>query len=194
MENNKTSSITTSKNERPTKSKSVSSKMKYSQLMKLFEVELKDIYWAEKTLKTAIPNMIKNATSKQLIEALTSHLKETESHIKRLEQVFEILGKKAVAVKCEAMAGLVKEASEIMEDCEAGAMCDAVIIAAGQKVEHYKIASYGTLHQFAETLGLKIAATILEKTLNEEKAANQKLTEVAVSIVNVKAPEEELAL
>jgi ferritin-like metal-binding protein YciE len=159
--------------------------------MKLFEDELKDIYWAEKALTKAIPKMIKNATSKELIEALTSHLAETEEQVGRVEQVFELLGKKAVAVKCEAMTGLVKEAEEIMEECEAGAMCDAGIISAGQKVEHYEIASYGTLRQFAETLGLTEAATLLETTLNEEKAADEKLTEVAVSAVNVEAAEEE---
>ena len=165
--------------------------MQSSQLMKLFEEELKDIYWAEKALTKAIPKMIKNATSEELIEALENHLAETEEHVVRVEQVFEILGKKATAKKCEAMAGLIKEAGEIMEECEAGAMCDAGIISAGQKVEHYEIASYGTLRQFAETLGLDDAAALLQATLDEEKAADEKLTEVAVYAVNVDASEEE---
>ncbi len=165
--------------------------MQSSQLMKLFEEELKDIYWAEKALTKAIPKMIKNATSAELIEALENHLMETEEQVKRVEQVFELTGKKAVAKKCEAMEGLIKEAEEIMEECEEGAMRDAGIISAGQKVEHYEIASYGTLRQFAETLGLADAAALLEETLNEEKVADEKLTEVALSAINVEASEEE---
>ncbi len=170
----------------------VSQGMQSSQLMKLFEEELKDIYWAEKALTKAIPKMIKNATSEDLIEALENHLAETEEQIKRVEQVFEIIGKKATAKKCEAMEGLIKEAEEIMEECEEGAMCDAGIISAGQKVEHYEIASYGTLRQFAETLGYDEAADLLQMTLDEEKAADETLTEVAVSTINVEASEEEL--
>jgi ferritin-like metal-binding protein YciE len=164
--------------------------MQSSQLMKLFEEELKDIYWAEKALTKAIPKMIKNATSAELIEALDNHLMETEEQVKRVEEVFELTGKKAVAKKCEAMEGLMKEAEEIMEECEEGPMRDAGIISAGQKVEHYEIASYGTLRQFAETLGLSKAVTLLEKTLNEEKLANEKLTGVAISAVNIEASEE----
>jgi ferritin-like metal-binding protein YciE len=171
--------------------KEANSGMQSSQLMKLFEEELKDIYWAEKALTKAIPKMIKNATSEELVEALENHLAETEEQVKRVEQVFELTGKKAVAKKCEAMEGLIKEADEIMEECEEGPMCDAGIISAGQKVEHYEIASYGTLRQFAETLGLTEAAALLEETLNEEKAADEKLTEVALTAVNVQAGEEE---
>ena len=169
------------------KDTSSSNGMHSSLLFKLFEDELKDIYWAEKALIKAIPKMIKKATSDELIDALTSHLTETEEHIKRVEQVFESISKKPVAKKCEAMTGLLKEAVEIMESCEEGAMCDAGIIAAGQKVEHYEIASYGTLRQFAETLGLTEATELLEQNLNEEKAANEKLTQVAMSVVNVAA-------
>jgi ferritin-like metal-binding protein YciE len=165
--------------------------MQSSKLMKLFEDELKDIYWAEKALTKAIPKMIKNATSEELIEALENHLAETEEQVKRAEQVFEVLGKKATAKKCEAMEGLIKEAEEIMEECEEGAMCDAGIISAAQKVEHYEIATYGTLRQFAETLGLDEAEELLQITLDEEKAADVKLTEVAVSAVNVQAEQEE---
>jgi ferritin-like metal-binding protein YciE len=168
------------------------SDMQSSQLMTLFEEELKDIYWAEKALTKAIPKMIKKATSEELIEALENHLMETEEQVKRVEQVFELAGKKAVAKKCDAMEGLIKEAEGIMEECEEGAMCDAGIISAGQKVEHYEIASYGTLRQFAETLGLTKAVALLEETLNEEKVADQKLTEVALSAVNIQASEEEM--
>ena len=168
------------------------SAMPSSQLMKLFEDELKDIYWAEKALTKAIPKMIKNATSPELVKALTSHLAETVEQVGRIEQVFESISKNATAKKCEAMVGLIKEAGEIMESCEAGAMCDAGIISAAQKVEHYEIASYGTLRQFAETLGLDEAAELLQTTLDEEKAADIKLTQVAVTAVNIEAKEEEL--
>lgn len=190
----KNSGTKSSKNGSRTKEASdVSSEMQTSQLMKLFEDELKDIYWAEKALTKAIPKMIKNATSEELIDALTNHLAETEEQVTRVEQVFESIGKKAVAKKCEAMEGLIKEAEEIMEDCEEGAMCDAGIISAGQKVEHYEIASYGTLRQFAETLGLSEAVELLEATLGEEKAADEKLSDVAMSAVNVQAAEVETA-
>ena len=172
---------------------STPSTIQSSQLMKLFEDELKDIYWTEKALIKAIPKMIKNATSEELIGALTSHLGETVEHVSRVEQVFETIGKKAVAVKCEATVGLLKEAEEIMQECEKGAMRDAGIISAAQKVEHYEIATYGTLRQFAETLGLTEAVTLLETTLNEEKAADVKLTEVAVSAINMEAAELEEA-
>lgn len=167
------------------------SSMPSSALMKLFEDELKDIYWAEKALLKAIPKMIGNATSEELIDALTNHLSETDEQVTRLEQVFESFDKKAKAVKCDAMEGLIKEAESIMEESEPGAMCDAGIISAGQKIEHYEIASYGTLRQFAETLGLDEAAELLQLTLDEEKAADETLTEVAVSAINVEAAEME---
>jgi ferritin-like metal-binding protein YciE len=166
------------------------SAMQSSQLLKLFEHGLKDIYWAEKALTKAIPKMMKNACSEELVEALNGHLEETKEQVTRAEQVFGILGKKAVAKKCEAMAGLIKEAEEIMEECESGPMCDAGIIAAAQKVEHYEIASYGTLRQYAETLGLSDASELLEETLEEEKGADVKLTEIAITSVNVEAAEE----
>ena len=173
------------------KKKGEGSTMQSSQLMELFEDELKDIYWAEKALTKAIPKMIKKAMSEELTEALTSHLAETEEHVSRVEKIFASYGKKPVAVKCEAMAGLIKEAEEKMKDCEAGPMCDAGIISSAQKVEHYEIAAYGTLHQFAQTLGMTEAVPLLEASLNEEKAADEKLTEVAVSAVNLEAAEME---
>ena len=155
--------------------------------MKLFEDELKDIYWAEKALTKALPKMMKNATSDELKAAIENHISETEEQIVRVEQIFELLEKKAVAKKCEAMAGLIKESEEIMKDCEKGPMRDAGIISAGQKVEHYEIASYGTLRAFADLLGLEEAVELLELTLNEEKAADEKLTEVAMATINVEA-------
>ena len=183
-------SNTGSQNNIKTSKMSEAEGMESSQLMKLFEDELKDIYWAEKALTKAIPKMIKKATSTDLIDALESHLSETQNQVSRLEKVFNSIEKKAVAKKCEAMEGLIMEGQEIMEECEEGAMCDAGIISAAQKIEHYEIATYGTLRQFAETLDLTEAVDLLEETLEEEKAADEKLTEVAVSAVNVKAAEE----
>ncbi len=187
MKSKESNQKTTSPGVKQSKSKTTNAPMQSSQLMKLFEDELKDIYWAEKALTKAIPKMIKGSTSDQLIDALTSHLAETENQIARLEQVFESMNKKAVAKKCEAMEGLIKEAGEIMESCEPGAMRDAGIISAGQKVEHYEIATYGTLRQFAETLGLTEAVELLQATLNEERAADEKLSEVAMDAINVEA-------
>lgn len=164
-----------------------------TQLYKLFEDELRDIYWAEKALTKAIPQMVKKASSDDLKEALQNHLKETEGHVLRLEKIFQILGKDARAKKCEAMEGLVKEAKGIMEDAEEGPMRDAGIISAAQKVEHYEIASYGTLRTFADVLGLSEIMDTLNETLEEEKAADAKLTEVAYSAINEEAaaqPEE----
>ena len=133
--------------------------------------------------------MIGNATSDDLIDALTNHLAETENQVIKLESVFASIDKNAEAVKCEAMVGLMKEATEIMEQCEEGSMRNDGIISAAQKVEHYEIATYGTLRQFAETLGLTKAVPLLEETLDEEKAADIKLTEVAVEAVNIDAAE-----
>lgn len=189
MENRNSNSTTNSQSGK--QSKSTSTAMQSSQLMKLFEGELMDIYWAEKALTKAIPKMVQKATSMELKDALESHLEQTHEQVVRVEMVFEILGKKAVAKKCEAMEGLIMEGAEIMEECEAGAMRDAGIISAAQKVEHYEIASYGTLRQFAETLGLTEAETLLAATLEEEKAADQKLSEVAIEAINVEAAEEE---
>jgi ferritin-like metal-binding protein YciE len=162
-----------------------------SKLHKLLVDELKDIYWAEKALTKAIPKMIKNATSEELVAALEEHLAQTEEQVAKVEEVFEILGEKAQAKKCEAMEGLIKEAEELMSDNEEGVIRDAAIISAGQKVEHYEIASYGTLVAFANTLGYTDAAEILEEILEEEKNADMKLTEVAETAVNIEAAEED---
>jgi ferritin-like metal-binding protein YciE len=160
-------------------------------LRELFEDGLKDIYWAEKALVKALPKMAKNATSEELADALNNHLEETKGQVTRLEQVFELLGKKAQAKKCDAMEGLLKEGEGIMEETEVGPVRDAGIIAAGQKVEHYEIASYGTLAAFASLLGEDEAARLLHETLEEEKAADSKLTEVAESAINLEAVEAE---
>jgi ferritin-like metal-binding protein YciE len=155
-----------------------------------FQDGLKDIYWAEKALTKALPKMAKNATSSALIHAFEHHLKETLEHVSRLEKVFETLGMKPVAVKCEAMAGLLKEADGIIEETKIGDVRDAAIIAAAQKIEHYEIATYGTLRVFAITLGENKAALLLAKTLEEEKKADVTLTEIAESHINVDAAHE----
>ncbi len=162
-------------------------------LRDLFIDELKDIYWAEKAETKALPKMIKNATSQDLIKGLQEHLEATKGHIDRCEKIFEILGKPARAKKCEAMEGLIKEAEEIMESTEEGVVRDAGIISAAQKVEHYEIASYGTLHAFAKTLGENNIAKLLEQTLSEERDADDKLTKVAESSVNEEALQAEPA-
>ena len=162
-----------------------------SQLEKLFTDSLKDIYWAEKHLTKALPKMQKKATTDELKSAIEEHLAQTEEHVKRLEQVFEICGKKAQAKKCDAMEGLSKEGDSIVEETEDGSMTrDAGIIMAAQKVEHYEIATYGSLVQFAKTLGMDDAAELLHKTLDEEKQTDEKLTEIAEWHVNQGAEQE----
>ncbi len=158
-------------------------------LRELFVDELKDIYWAEKALTKALPKMVKNATSQKLITALKGHLEVTLHQVERVEQVFKAIGEKAVAKKCEAMEGLIKEAGEIMESTKIGVVRDAGIISAGQKVEHYEIATYGTLCSFAKTLGEDKAASLLAETLNEEKEADETLSEIAESSINIQAAE-----
>jgi ferritin-like metal-binding protein YciE len=162
-----------------------------SRLQKLFEEELKDIYWVEKALVKAISKMIKNCTSEQLSDALEKHLDETEYQVGRVEKVFSFIDTKAVAKKCESMAGLIKESEEMMASQPKGFVRDAAIIAAAQKVEHYEIASYGSLCAFAKTLGLEKAFEILNTTLEEEKGADAKLSMIGESSVNVHAGAED---
>lgn len=162
-----------------------------SQLETFFHDALKDIYWAEKALTKALPKMMKKSTTEELRSAFEEHLAQTEGHISRLEEVFEILGQKAQAKKCEAMDGLIKEAASIMEETENGTMTrDAAIIMAAQKVEHYEIATYGSLVQFAHTLGEDKAAEILEQTLEEEKQTDENLTSIAENNINWEAEQE----
>jgi len=162
-------------------------------LRELFEDSLKDIYWAEKALTKALPKMAKNATSENLITAIEEHLTVTQEQVARLEQVFEIIGKKAQAKKCDAMEGLIKEGESIIEETEAGPVRDAGIIAASQKIEHYEIATYGTLCAFAKTLGENEAMELLATTLAEEKDADVTLTEAAYNTINFDAAEEDNA-
>lgn len=173
------------------KSSTTKSSKEAQGLRDLFEDCLKDIFWAEKALTKALPKMIRNASSEELVNALEDHLEVTKAQVVRLEEVFELLGKTARAKKCEAMEGLLKEAEAIMQETAEGVVRDAGIIAAGQKVEHYEIATYGTLCAFAKILGETDAATLLEESLNEEKEADMKLTEIAVTSVNIEAAEED---
>ncbi len=154
--------------------------------MKLFEDGLKDIYWVEKALTKAIPKMIKKTTSPELVDALTQHLDVTEQQVKKVEKVFDILGKAPRAVKCAAMSGILEEGDETMKETE-GVVRDAGIICSAQKVEHYEIASYGSLCAFANTLGLNQAANILKEILEEEKEADEKLSEIAENTINAEA-------
>lgn len=162
-------------------------------LRELFVESLKDIYWAEKALTKALPKMAKNSTSENLITTINEHLAVTQQQVTRIEKVFEIVGEKAVAKKCEAMDGLIKEGEGIMEETEAGAVRDAGIIAASQKIEHYEIATYGTLAAFAETLGEQEAVELLRATLEEEKEADTLLTEAAYNTINFDAADDQEA-
>jgi ferritin-like metal-binding protein YciE len=163
-----------------------------SALLELFIEEIKDIYWAEKHLVKALPKMKKAATSPELQEAFENHLEETKGHVERLDEVFSMLEKKSQAKKCDAMEGLVEEAESIIEDTDAGtATRDVGLILAAQKVEHYEIATYGGLTQLAKTIGRDDIAELLGETLNEEKTADELLTEIAESHINYEASTEE---
>ncbi len=171
--------IDTSENEKPIEG-----------LKKLFVDELKDIYWAEKALVRSLPKVADKTSSEDLAEIIQNHVAETKEQVTRLEKVFSILGLKAEAVKCEAMAGLIKEADQIISETEDGPVRDAGIISAAQKIEHYEIATYGTLVAFAQILNEHKVASTLEETLEEEKNADRNLTEIAESVVNFEAVSE----
>lgn len=156
------------------------------ELQDFFEHGLKDMYWAEKALTKTLPKMQKNATSSKLKQSIADHLDQTKNQISRLEQVFKSIGKKAVAEKCDAMDGIIKEGDGILEETKIGAVRDAGIIAACQKVEHYEIASYGYLATYAKLLGHKEALKLLVASLKEEKACDLSLTKLAKSEINIK--------
>lgn len=162
------------------------------ELEKFFIDAVKDIYWAEKALTKALPKMRKAATSEELKGAFEEHLAQTEEHITRLEQVFELMGKKAQAKKCDAMEGLTKEAEGIIEETEAGTHTrDVALIMAAQKVEHYEIATYGGLATLANTFGLTEVADLLQQTLDEEKETDENLTYIAENNINYEAGTED---
>jgi ferritin-like metal-binding protein YciE len=164
----------------------------HPQLEKFFVDQLKDIYWAEKHLTKALPKMKKAATTDELKQAIDNHLAQTTEHVSRLEEVFGLMEQKVQAKKCDAMEGLLKEGNSVVEETETGSMTrDAGIIMASQKVEHYEIATYGTLVQFAKTMGRDDIAEILQNTLDEEKGADETLTEIAENKINWEAEMEE---
>jgi ferritin-like metal-binding protein YciE len=158
--------------------------MSLDSLDKLFLEELKDIYSAEKLIVRALPRMAKAAESQELQQAFTQHLKETKGHVERLEQIFKDLDQPARGKKCKGMEGVLEEGKEIMEQEGEGAVIDAALIAAAQRVEHYEMAAYGCLRTYAQLLGHSDAQTLLQQTLNEEEAADQKLTRIGEGGVN----------
>ena len=145
----------------------------------LFHDTLKDVYYAEKQILKALPKMAKAASHQELRQAFEEHLRQTSGHVTRLEQIFEELGEKPGGKKCIAMEGLVKEGSELIRDGYPEPVLDAGIIGAAQRVEHYEIAAYGTVRSFAEVLGESEQASLLEETLNEEKEADEKLSQIS---------------
>ena len=168
-----------------------SQEKKESLFEKLFQDLLKDIYWAEKHLVEALPKMAEACTTDTLREAIEDHLHVTKKHVSRLEKVFKLLGKPAEAKKCDVMEGLVKEGNKVIEDTKEGTMTrDAGIIISAQKVEHYEIASYGSLVQVALTLGHDDVAYILEQTLREEEDTDMHLTDIAETEINPMADDE----
>ena len=161
--------------------------MKLDTLQKLYINELRDLYSAENQLLKALPKMAKAASSDELVEAFEKHLEQTETHVERLEEIFEELDQSPKGKTCHGMKGLVEEGSEILEEDGDPSVIDAGIIVAAQKVEHYEIASYGSVRTFARLLGEKKAEQLLQETLDEESEANELLNELAESTVNPEA-------
>src|SRR5713101_5397154 len=141
--------------------------------------EMGDLYDAEKQLVKALPKMVKAASNQELSQAFENHLEQTRGHVERLERAFEMLGEKPKSKPCKAMKGLIEEAQETIEEGIPEPLLDSAIICAAQKVEHYEIAGYGTLKSWADTLGLDDVAGLLDETLEEEKEADEKMTDVA---------------
>jgi len=158
--------------------------MKIETMDDLFLNELKDIYDCEKKLVKALPKMAKAVNSTELREAIQDHLEETKGHVQRLEEIFQLLGEKASTSKCEGIEGIISEGEEMIDAIEQSPLLDAAIIAAAQKAEHYEISAYGSCRTFAQELGRNEAVQLLEQTLEEEKQADEKLTQIAESRVN----------
>ncbi|QIG50406.1 ferritin-like domain-containing protein [Nordella sp. HKS 07] len=156
--------------------------MAMNSLEALFEDTLRDMYYAEKKLTKILPKMAKKATTEELAEAFTSHAEETAGQVQRIEKVFELLDKTPRAKKCEALEGLSAEGDHVMEDAEDDGVMDAGLIATAQAVEHYEIARYGTLIAWANQLDMTEAADLLAETLEEEKAADEKLSGLAETV------------
>jgi ferritin-like metal-binding protein YciE len=153
----------------------------------LFVHQLQDIYYAEKQLVKALPKMADKATDKQLKQGFLTHLDETKTHVQRLEQVFQMLGVEVKAVNCPAIDGIIKEADEVAGEVEDKSVLDAALINAAQAAEHYEIVRYGSLIAWAKQLGRNDCASVLQKTLDEEKATDKKLTTLAESKINLRA-------
>jgi ferritin-like metal-binding protein YciE len=162
--------------------------MKLDSLQKLYIEELRDLYNAENQLLKALPKMAKHASHQELRQAFEDHFRQTEEHVVRLEDIFKKLDEKPTGKTCKAMKGLIEEGSEILDKDGDESVLDAGIIAAAQKVEHYEIASYGTVRTFADTLGETEAVELLQQTLDEEGETDKLLTELAETVVNVEAP------
>lgn len=156
-------------------------------LADLFYDTLKDIYFAERQILKALPKLAKAANSPQLKEAFLKHREETEVHVERLEKVFELIGKRAQAKTCEAIKGILEEGEEVMEEYKGSVSLDAGLLAGGQAVEHYEMSRYGTLKNWAQQLGMREAASLLDQTLQEEKKTDALLSKLAQSEINVKA-------
>ncbi len=161
--------------------------MKLDTLKTLYVNELRDLYNAENQLLKALPKMAKGATSEELQDAFEKHLEQTRTHVERLEEVFEELGEKPKGKTCKAMKGLIDEGSEILKENGEESVIDAGIIVAAQKVEHYEIASYGSVRTFAQLLGKDMSAELLQTTLEEESETNELLNKLAEDIVNPEA-------
>lgn len=161
--------------------------MKLKSLEDLLVGELQDLYDAERRITKALPKMAKKASSPELKAAFEEHLEVTEGQIGRLDQAFERLGQKAKGKTCEAMKGIIEEGEDMMSEDADPEVCDAALIASAQKVEHYEIASYGTVRTYAQTLGHDSVAQLLAETLQEEKDADRKLTSLAEGVINQRA-------
>jgi ferritin-like metal-binding protein YciE len=153
----------------------------------LFGHQLQDIYYAEKQLVKALPKMAEKATDKQLKQGFLSHLEETKTHVQRLEQVFQMVGVQVKAVDCPAIDGIIEEADEVAGEVADKSVLDAALINAGQAAEHYEITRYGSLIAWAKQLGRNDCASVLQKTLDEERATDKKLTTLAESKINLRA-------
>lgn len=160
-------------------------------LSDLFHETLKDIYFAENKILKTLPKMAKAAQSKELAAAFNKHVRETQGQVKRLDQIFKMLGKPARGKPCEAVNGITDEGAEIMKEFRGAPALDAGILAAAQAVEHYEISRYGTLRTWAEELGMSDAAKLLQATLEEEEATDHTLSELATSVINLEAEQEE---
>ena len=161
--------------------------MELETLKDLYIYELKDLHNAEKQLTKALPKMAKAASNQQLAEGFKEHLEQTEEHVNRLEQILESLDQSTRGRKCKGMEGLIEEGSEIIEEDAEDEVRDAGLISAAQRVEHYEIAGYGCVRTYAELLGDKKGAELLQQTLDEEGATDKKLTELAKTLINVRA-------